>query len=71
MLPQPEILIAPFLKKEAELSSRIEGTQTTFAEYVLFEAAEEGHPGSDMREVSNYVTALRYALRRDAPERFR
>lgn len=63
-LPQPEILIAPFLKKEAELSSRIEGTQTTFAEYVLFEAADDGIPGTDMREVSNYVTALRYALAR-------
>jgi Fic family protein len=63
-LPQPEILIAPFLKKEAELSSRIEGTQTTFAEYVLFEAANEQNPGVDMREVSNYVTALRYALSR-------
>ena len=65
-LPDPQLLIAPFLRKEAVLSSRIEGTQTTFSDLVLFEAAhfEKSERERDNREVSNYVAALQYALAR-------
>ena len=64
-LPNPNLLVAPFIRKEAVLSSRIEGTQTTLGELL---AAEAGAPVErsllDLREVGNYVTALEYGLRR-------
>jgi Fic family protein len=63
-LPNPELLIAPFLRREALLSSRIEGTQTTFSDFVLFEAAEEELASADNREVANYVEALKYGVQR-------
>lgn len=65
-LPDPQLLIAPFLKREAVLSSRIEGTQTTYSDLVLFEAAEEELASGSAREVSNYVEALKYGVRRVA-----
>jgi Fic family protein len=63
-LPDPEILIGPFLRREAILSSRIEGTRTTFSDLVLFEATEERETSGDTREVSNYIDALKYGVRR-------
>lgn len=61
--PHPEVLQAPFMRREAVLSSRIEGTQTSYSELVFFEAAaEEMDSGDDAREVSNYVAALQYGL---------
>jgi Fic family protein len=65
LLPDPEILIAPFMRKEAELSSRIEGTQTTYEDLLLYEIERDERPSSgDTREVANYVTALKHALAR-------
>ena len=54
-----------FVRKEAVLSSRIEGTQSSLSDLLLYEANE--HPGvplNDVREVSNYVEALDYGLER-------
>ena len=64
--PHPEVLIAPFMRREAVLSSKIEGTQTTYSDLVLFEAAAEELDAdrTETREVSNYVAALRYGLSR-------
>jgi Fic family protein len=63
MLPNPHLLIRPFLQREAVASSRIEGTVTDLRQLMLFEADEETAPNrSDAREVSNYVSALEYAL---------
>jgi cell filamentation protein, protein adenylyltransferase len=63
--PHSEVLMAPFMRREAVLSSRIEGTQTTYSDLVLFEAAaEQIDAGQDTREVSNYVAALQYGLSR-------
>jgi cell filamentation protein, protein adenylyltransferase len=58
-LPNPHLLIRPFLRREAVLSSRIEGTQASVEDLVLFEAAP-GAPerAPDVREVLNYVGAL-------------
>ena len=64
-LPNPHLLIDPFIRREAVLSSRIEGTQASFSDLVFFEAArakEKEVP--DVREVSNYVKALEYGLGR-------
>ena len=65
ILPNPHILTQPFLRREAVLSSRIEGTEASATDLALFEAA--GSPQSeqsDVREVSNYVDALRFGLKR-------
>jgi Fic family protein len=65
ILPNPHLLTQPFLNREAVLSSRIEGTEASATDLALFQAA--GLPESnesDVREVSNYVTALRYGLKR-------
>ena len=64
-LPNPHLLIRPFIRKEAVLSSRIEGTQASLGELLAAEAgaAVERSP-DDLREVGNYVTALEYGLGR-------
>ena len=64
-LPNPHLLIRPFVRKEAVLSSRIEGTQATLGELLAAEAgAAVGRSPTDLREVGNYVTALEYGLER-------
>jgi Fic family protein len=69
MLRNPHLLLSPFVRKEAVLSSRIEGTQTGLAELYAFEAGHaprhQADPAaSDAREVLNYVRALEYGLER-------
>lgn len=72
MLPKPELLIGPFLRREAVLSSRIEGTQTNIADLYAYEAGQLYLPGmqpapppeADVQEVLNYVTSLRFGLQR-------
>jgi len=64
-LPNPYLLIRPFIRKEAAASSKIEGTVTTLSQLFLFEADEQtSQAPSDAREVFNYVRALEYALGR-------
>lgn len=62
-LPNPHLVIRPFLRREAVLSSRIEGTIATIEQLALFEAAPTAE-ASDAREVYNYMSALEYALDR-------
>ncbi len=65
MLPNPHLLIGPFLRREAVLSSRIEGTVTRLEQLLLFEARpEESEKTGDVAEVANYVHALEYGLAR-------
>lgn len=65
LLPNPHLLIRPFLRREAILSSRIEGTVTRLDQLLLFEAQEqEAEEDSDLAEVANYVNALEYGLGR-------
>lgn len=60
-LPNPEILIAPLLVKEATVSSKIEGTQSTVADVLEYEAT--GIPKyPDTREVLNYKKAMLMAI---------
>ncbi|MBC8468993.1 MAG: Fic family protein [Planctomycetes bacterium] len=64
-LPNPHLLIRPFIKREAVLSSRIEGTQATLGELLANEAgAIVNRSPDDLREVGNYVTALDYGIKR-------
>lgn len=64
-LPNPHLLIRPFMRREAVASSKIEGTVTTLSQLLLFEVDEESNraPG-DAREVLNYVRALEHSLSR-------
>jgi Fic family protein len=65
MLPDPRLLIRPFMGREAVLSSRIEGTAASLADLFDLEAASKPPTaGSDVREVRNHVRALEYALNR-------
>jgi len=65
MLPNPHLLIAPFVRREAILSSRIEGTVASAREVATFELDSSREPAkADVREVSNYVLALKYGLER-------
>ncbi len=62
-LPNPHLLIYPFIRREAVLSSRIEGTQSSLSDLLLFEATKFEKRG-DVREVQNYVHAMEYGLKR-------
>jgi Fic family protein len=64
--PFPRLLTQPFMRREAVLSSRIEGTRATLAELYTYESAQLSFigAGNDVREVHNYVTALDYGLER-------
>jgi len=65
-LPDPHLLIAPYLRQEAVLSSRIEGTVTTLSELLIDQAggATTERERDDLREVRNYVTAMEHGLAR-------
>jgi Fic family protein len=59
LLPDAKLLLYSFVRKEAVLSSQIEGTQSSLADLLLFEIDEEpGVPVEDAREVSRYVAAM-------------
>lgn len=65
LLPRQELFLYMYVRKEAVLSSQIEGTQSTLSDLLRFEAeAQAGQPIDDIREVSNYVDAMMYGLER-------
>src|SRR6185312_1693110 len=64
-LPNPHVLIRPFVQREAVLSSKIEGTQATLGELLAVEAgAVVQRSPDDLREVGNYVIALEHGIAR-------
>lgn len=66
-LPNPHLLIGSFVRKEAVLSSKIEGTQASFSDLVFFEAGGMVFsPLADVQEVANYINALNHGLARRA-----
>lgn len=65
-LPNPHLLISPYIKREAVLSSRIEGTKASLSD-LLIDEIEDGHtkePNDDIKEVRNYVRALEFGVQR-------
>ena len=61
----PSLFIYFYVRKEAVLSSQIEGTQSSLSDLLLFESDEEpGVPLDDVQEVSNYVRAMNHGLSR-------
>ena len=64
-LPDLKLFLYSYVRKEAVLSSQIEGTQSSLSDLLLYENAETpGVPLDDVQEVSNYVAALNHGLRR-------
>ncbi|MFN3742615.1 MAG: Fic family protein [Anaerolineales bacterium] len=65
LLPDPGLFLYAYVRREAVLSSQIEGTQSSLAQLLLFELEEApGAPLDDVVEVSNYVAALDHGLKR-------
>ena len=71
LMPNPHLLIGSFVRREAVLSSRIEGTQADITDLYAYEAGqlplpglEPALPAADVQEVLNYVRALEYGLGR-------
>jgi Fic family protein len=70
-MANPHLLIGPFVRREAVLSSRIEGTQADITDLYAYEAGQLPLPGltptlppGDVQEVANYVLALEYGFQR-------
>ncbi len=64
MVPSLDWFIYAFVRKEAVVSSQIEGTEATLDDLLTFEATPEGtKPGADVEEVCNYLDALSWARR--------
>jgi Uncharacterized conserved protein len=64
-LPNPHLLMRPFIAREAVLSSKIEGTQATLGEVLAQEAGfVTGRNPDDLQEVHNYIIALNYGIER-------
>ena len=65
LLPSQALFLYMYVRKEAVLSSQIEGTQSTLTDLLRFETeAQAGEPVDDVREVSNYVDAMLYGIAR-------
>jgi Fic family protein len=65
LLPDTRLFLYLYIRKEALLSSQIEGTKSSFSDLLLFEnEAVPGVPIDDVEEVSNYVAAMQHGLRR-------
>ncbi|MCD4726863.1 MAG: Fic family protein, partial [Pirellulales bacterium] len=61
MVPSPDWFLYGFVRKEAVLSSQIEGTQATLEDVVVYEATRQASRPADVQEVCNYVDALSWA----------
>ncbi len=65
LLPDTSLFIYTYIRKEAVLSSMIEGTQSSLSDLLSFESEHQpGVPLNDVQEVSNYVDALMHGLKR-------
>jgi Fic family protein len=65
LLPDKALFLYAYVRKEAVLSSQIEGTQSSLSDLLLFELDEApGVPLDDVVEVSNYVAAMEHGLKR-------
>ncbi len=65
LLPDPNLFLYAYVRREAVLSSQIEGTQSSLSDLLLFELEDApGIPFDDVVEVSNYVAALDHGMKR-------
>jgi len=65
LLPETQHFLYAYVRREAVLSSQIEGTQSSLSDLLLFELKEApGAPFDDVVEVSNYIAALEHGMAR-------
>jgi Fic family protein len=65
ILPNPDLFLLMYIRREAVLSSQIEGTEASLMDILEYEAAKQtSERRLDVNEISNYITALRYGLKR-------
>ncbi len=65
LLPEPDLFLYSYIRREAVLSSQIEGTQSSLSDLLLYELdGAPGVPFDDVEEVSGYVGALEHGIRR-------
>jgi Fic family protein len=65
LLPDPQLFLYAYVRREAVLSSQIEGTQSSLNDLLMFELDEApGVPFDDVQEVSNYIAALEHGMMR-------
>lgn len=65
ILPDPDLFVFMYIRREAVLSSQIEGTEASLVDLLEYEARlERGDRKVDVREITNYIAALRYGLER-------
>ncbi|MFZ3141091.1 Fic family protein [Polaromonas sp.] len=65
LLPDPQLFLYAYVRREAVLSSQIEGTQSSLSDLLLYELDEApGVPFDDVQEVSNYIAALEHGMAR-------
>lgn len=64
MLPNPSLFVAMYVRREAVLSSQIEGTQSTLNDVLTYEVYPSADVPQDIEEVVNYVAAMNYGLER-------
>jgi Fic family protein len=65
LLPDPDLFLYSYIRKEAVLSSQIEGTQSSLSDLLLFEHdVASGAPIADVQETSNYIAAMNHGLTR-------
>jgi Fic family protein len=70
LLPDPDTLLYTYIRKEAVLSSQIEGTQSSLSDLLLFEAdVAPGVPRGDVEETANYLVALNHGVAAVATDR--
>ena len=61
MVPSLDWFLYAFVRKEAVISSQIEGTQATLVDLLNFETEQDGSPGADLEEICNYLDAIGFA----------
>jgi len=64
IVPNADLFVAMYVRREAVLSSQIEGTQSTLEDLLAFELAPNDQEGRDVREVVNYVDAMNHGMER-------
>jgi len=65
LLPDPHLFLYSYVRREAVISSQIEGTQSSLSDLLLFELeVAPGSPADDVVEVSNYIAALNHGMKR-------
>lgn len=65
ILPDPDLFVFMYVRREAVLSSQIEGTEASLVDLLEYEAqSEHAERRVDIREISNYIDALRFGLKR-------